>query len=300
MAKLLKKEGISTFPVGELGNTLPIGIFKDGGRNRSFRLGELDFPTEKALGDWKKGPGQGKPVGAVVTKLLALLLRELGGEPFEHNFDDPPDVEAAKLLKIQQMYSSDVYYMYVRARIEELGSEYALPFVCQNNSCKYTAEEMVCDLNEMDVYCVEDPSVLVQKVPLIKGIRHHDNTIRMGAVLTPLLWMHMESQDLVGQNDELLVKLYFISKCLTGLEGENNKDGTPMSLVIPKSSLNSLRKMDIELLDRAINKVNLGPSLVASGECPECNRGFYHQIDWNYNHFFGASSLPTPGKTSSN
>ncbi|MCK5019300.1 MAG: hypothetical protein KAS32_19730 [Candidatus Peribacteraceae bacterium] len=291
MTKLVKKDGTSIVTAKDLGFTLPIGVIRGGGRDRSFSLKEHGYDTEKALGEWKK-LNHGKPTTAVVTKLIALLLDSLGGEPFEHLPGDPLDVEAKKLGDVSSLYSADVFYIYSRARIEELGNEYITPFVCEKETCNFTAEEMIHDLDSMEVTCVEDISELEKEVPLVKGIRFRDGSIRKKLIVSPMLWHGMDSSGIIGKEDELLVKLYFISKCVTGVEGN---DG---AIVLLPDELKSLRKIDIEILDREINSISLGPSFVSRGNCPECNDHQIFRLDWSYNHFFGVSSLPTPGKKS--
>ena len=248
----------------ELGNVLPIGLIDGGERFRSFELRELEFPIEKALGEWKKERGEGKPLSAVVTKLMALLLTDIGGKPFEHLPGDSEQEEAKKLLFIKQLYTPDVYYMYTYARYQELGKEYIIPFDCGYANCKYSTDEMICDISTMEVNCAHDLSVLVKEVELHHGIKYVDGSIRKKVTITPMQWMWMDGPDIVDSQDELLLKLFFISKCVTGVEGI---DG---SLVLTQGSLNSLRKIDIERLDQAINKMNLWPSLVVSGDCHGC------------------------------
>ena len=289
MTKLVKKDGTSIVTAEDLGFTLPIGVIRGGERSRDFSLKEHGWETEKAVGEWKK-INHGKPSTAVITKLIALLLDSLGGEPFEHKPGDTADVEAKRMGEVSSLYSADVFYIYSKLRMEELGNDYVTPFVCENPKCNFVAEEMIHDLGSMEVTCVEDISNLEVEVDLIKGIRYRDGSIRKKLTISPMLWMGMDSSSIIGNEDELLVKLYFITKGVTGVEGVDK------SIVLLPDELKSLRKIDIERLDREINNISLGPSFVSRGNCPSCKAPQIFRLDWSYDHFFGVSSLSTPGK----
>lgn len=265
----------------ERGFQLPIGVLQGGKLVRDFSLRELSFDIERDVGKFRRQNSE-RPGTAQVGKLLALLIDSLAGQPMEHVPGDPKAKEEDTILKVGRLYLADVYYIYVMARIQEIGHEYKSKFMCFN--CGYKGE-MVSDLRTMDVYAVEDVSVLQKKVTLFKGLKYRDGTVKKSVTISPMLWVNMESKDAAeAAADEMLMKLHFVSRCITGVEGIDS----PVALT--PAELGSIRKIDIEIISKEINDMNIGPRLVADGNCPKCNGAFSWPMDWDYPSFFGISS----------
>lgn len=272
--------------VKEAGFSLPIGIYDGKTLHKGFSLREYGFDRERALGEFKVRI-EGQPNTVIVTKLLALTLKTLIGEAFEHSLDFEQVQEERDLLKISAMYQADVFFMYLKVRIEELGPEYAIQFLCP--SCKYEGK-LTMDLNELDVNCVDDPSLLSQKVPLLIGFKYRGTEERKKIVtISPMLWINMTTKEAAkAGSDQTLMKLHFISKCTT-FDGPN---GEPMLLT--DGELGSLRKIDTEIIARQIDKTNIGVNMTLKGKCPgeNCDFPFAIPVDWDYDHFFSIASLP--------
>jgi hypothetical protein len=267
----------------ELGYQLPIGALVGSSLSRSFGLGDFNYHVEKSLGDFKKR-NQTLPNTAAISKLVALMLTNLGGEKFEHLPTDSIEDETKAVIDIGKLFFADVYYIYVKIRIESLGPEFDVQFMCP--TCKYQGK-MTVDLNTMDVFTVGDPSVLLTEVELFRGLRFRDGSIKKRVKIQPMLWLHMtgdEAKEAAG--DQTLMKLHFISKCVVGVEGFDD------SVLLTQEELGSLGKLDIEKISQAINEINFGPSLIVNGECPnrDCTTPFMWPIDWDYDNFFSVSS----------
>jgi hypothetical protein len=275
---------IQVTTVEEQGYSLPIGVpGANGVLEKGFSLKDLETPIERAIGKFRQA-NHNKPTTVLVSKVIGLLLNDLGGEKFEHTPEDTIEEAAIKLQKISTCFLPDVYYIYTMARINELGNEYKIPWLCGN--CGFTGTITV-DLNTMQVHTCNDPSYLKKEVELVKGFKFRDQSIRKKVVVSPMLWMHMESAEaLECGNDPLLLKLHFMSKCIVGVEGF---DG---SLVLTQDEVNSFRKIDIEKVSTEISNMNLGPSMTLNGNCPNetCNIPFSYPVDWDNDNFFSITS----------
>lgn len=281
-----KKSGITKTTVKDAGFSLPIGMFDGHKLNKGFSLGELGFDRERALGKFKVKI-EGQPNTNIVTKLLALMLKSLGGNPWNHPIDCDSEREETDMLKISALYQADVFFMYVKARIEELGPDYAIQYLCPH--CKFQGK-LTMDLNELDVNRVDNAALLSQKVPLLKGFKKRGSGENQRIVtINPMLWVNMTTEEASeAGSDQTLMKLHFISKCTT-YEGP---DGEPMMLT--EEELGSLRKIDTETIARKINDTNIGVDMMLRGKCPgkSCGYPFAIPVDWDYDHFFSIASLP--------
>jgi len=264
------------------GFNLPIGVFNGGGLKRDFTLREMGYPIEKAIGIFK-GRNDTLPNTAVVSKVVSLVVSKLGGETLDFKPDDDEQREADAMIKIGGLFLADVYYIYVMARIEELGVDYEVDFACSD--CSFTGK-MIVDLNTMKVNTVQDTSVLRREVPLVKGIKHRTG-LKKSVFIQPMIWANMVTNEVKeAGGDPGLMKLHFIRHCVIGVEGESE------SAPLTDEEMSSLRKIDIEIIGRAISEVNIGPSLIAKGDCPnpDCKTPFLARIDWDYDNFFTISS----------
>lgn len=278
-------EKVKVTTLKELGRVLPIGIFNGGVFKRDFTLREMGYPIDKAIGRFKR-LNENLPNTAVVSKLVSLLASSIGGEQLEFTPDDNEQQEAEALIKIGQMFLADVFYIYVMARIEEIGSKYKIDFVCSN--CGFISDKMETDLNEMDVSVVHDKSVLRREVPLSQGVHYRDGTIKKSVFIQPMLWANMVTNEVKeAGGDSQLMKLHFVKHCIVGVEGVEE------AIALTEPELDSLRKIDIENISYEINKINVGPSLRAVGKCPVkgCEMPFLWSVNWDYDHFFTISSL---------
>jgi hypothetical protein len=288
MVKLRDRKGVLKTTPGKRGYVLPIGMVGDDNKiHKNFSIGEMFTPEEEAIGRFKeKNP---EAIGTfVVSKVVALLLKSIGNIKYDHTAEITDPLEEAKALnQIGLMYFADVYYIYLMARINELGKEYKLDFQCANPNCKLHKEpsKLIADLNEVDTFCVEDTKLLRQKVKLIKGI-NYKNKLRKSVTVQPMLWMHMVGEDMKKTGgDPTLLKLHFMKNCVVGVEGVEEP------IVLGDSNFDSLRKIDIERISETVHELNMGPSFILKDKCPECEFPFMYPVDTDYENFFSTSSL---------
>lgn len=280
-----KDERLQVKSVRELGFNLPIGQVMGGEFRRGFAFNEYSYDLEKDVARFCR-QHEGIPNTRVVTKVLSLCLNQLGGEPLvSPSVQDPIQREVESMQKVGQLFMADVYYLWIRLRMEELGTDYRSPFVCL--SCGHQGE-FLTDMESMDVFCVKDPSILETKVSLFKGLKFRDGTVKKAVMVNPVRWCNVDTNEMAAVgNEPNSLKLHFVRAAITGVEGM----AEPVSLT--DSEIGSLRKIDVEKLAAAVNHTNLGPSLTLQGTCPnpECKSPFTWPLNWDYDHFFSTTSL---------
>lgn len=278
-------ERLQVKSVKELGFNLPIGHVEGGEFRRGFALAEYGYELEKEVARFRR-MNDNIPNTRVVTKVLSLCVTQLGGKPLvPPEVIDPAEREAVAMQKIGQLFMADVYYLWVRLRMEELGSQYKSPFQCF--SCGNSGEFMT-DMDSMDVFCVKDPSILEQEVKLFKGLKYRGNVVKNSVTVNPVRWCHIDTQEMANVgNEPTSLKLHFIRAAITGVNGIVE----PVALL--DEEIGSLRKIDVEMLSDAVNNTNLGPSLTLIGKCPnpDCKAPFSWPLNWDYDHFFSTTSL---------
>jgi hypothetical protein len=100
-----------------------------------------------------------------------------------------------------------------------------------------------------------------------------------------MLWAHMTTPEALRVfTNETLFKMHHVKKCITGVEGVDH------AVVLSDQEMAQMSKIDIETVYKAINEVNLGPKMIAEGEC-KCGFSFGLPLNWEYEHFFSTSSL---------
>lgn len=277
-------EGFRIKTLEELGSRMPIGILTDDGSLRKdFELKDLSYPLEKALGKWKVAHAT-DPNSTHLTKLLALLLTKLGGEPFSHHPDDEEEDAAKQMYRVSQCYMADVIYMYIFARVQELGPEVKYPL---SHHCGFNGTAAY-DLNKLEIVCCEDPAELLRPVELLHGIKMGGEKCKQ-AYVQPMKWYGMESQEAEeSQSDFTLMKLHLISQSM--LIETKAKDQV-IQVQPEEGQLSTLRKVDIVRLGKGVNDLNLGARLVSEGKCKKCKEEFFQPIDYTYDNFFDESSL---------
>ncbi len=278
-------ERLKVKSVRELGFNLPIGWLDGGEFKRGFTLAEYDFELEKDVARFRR-MNENIPNTRVVTKVLSLCVSTLGGKPLvPPNVVDPAEREITAMQKIGQLFMADVYYLWIRLRMEELGNDYKSPFQCM--ACGRTGE-FVTDMDTMDVFCVTDASILQQEVTLFKGLKYRGGVVKKSVIVNPVRWCHIETEEMASvMNEPTSLKLHFIRHAITGVHGESEP------VILMDEEVGSLRKIDVEKLSDAVNHTNLGPSLTLVGACPEmeCKAPFIWPLNWDYDHFFSTTSL---------
>lgn len=279
-----------------LGHNFPIGINQGNQLVKPFTINELGYEKEKSIGKWKNN-NRDKPNTTTVTRVLSLVMSSIGGEKLNNDLDGDSREALKDILMIRNLYMFDVFYAFLCARIEELGNEYISPWKCRACGLETTVK---ADLLDMDITCTDLIEDLTCSVDLVKGIKFRDGKIKKKVFISPIRWGDMEDKEISESGgDETLMKLFFISRALNGVEDFTDKEGNTLRIVLTEQELASLRKMDIEILHNAINKMNLGPSLLIEGKCPnkECKLPYSENLNWDYDDFFSIYSPSLVGKS---
>lgn len=272
----------------EQGYNLPIGIVQGANLVKPFSLGDISPDVEREVGRYREENAD-LPATIVVSKLISCILTSVGGADFGTKKDGKEMTPDEKLLEIRKMYMADVYYMYLVARMKELGNDYVIPYVCP--FCGIRAPKMSCDLESMDVVNALSVEALRHEANLRIGIKMRDGSVKKKVYLSPILWFEFERKEIgeIGSN-EMLLKLFMLEKAITGVEGAE-------SIPLSPEEFNTMKKIDRELAGEQLGEMNAGPTLVVSGQCPgkkagkPCGREYNYPVNWDYDHFFSISSL---------
>lgn len=267
---------------------LPIGVPREeagGELVKQVSFIPWGWTEEKAIAKAKEDAGANLTMTQIITETLKLLLNKWG----PYNFQDLNLAE--RELRIRNSFFADVFYAYVKLRIEAMGELLTLPFQCPRCNHNFTYEG---DLRELDVY-VADPA---EVVTLKDAVRRFNVAppMRIGdelcnyVDLRPMRWeaAHNVPGDLLGTDDPRFRAAAFQDSVM----GAENVE-THGAVLMIEERMQSLRKIDIERLASMVDEVAGGPDLGTKLKCPDCRFEFRGIGDWSYDHFFGSSSLPT-------
>jgi hypothetical protein len=280
---------LETKTAQEQGFKLPIGEVVDGKLVKDFALGDITPDVEKSVGLFRE-QNSDLPATIIPSKLVSMILTSVGGKPFGKKKDGKDMSEEERHYAVRAMPSPDVYYMYIKARIRELGSDYVIPYACAH--CGFKAEKMTCDLSTMEVTSVVDVRGLRHEVDLRVGFNYRDSAFKKKVYLQHLPWFYMEKQEMgeIGGN-EILFNLFMLEHSICGVEGAE------ASGMLEPEEFQTIRKIDRELIAGKIHEMDCGPRLVVSGNCPgtkngkPCRESYVYPVNWDYDHFFSISSL---------
>jgi hypothetical protein len=265
---------MKTISLKELGQNLPVPV--DGKKNLSFSFKSWGLDEEKEIGEMKR---KSQYMGPFISKVLSHMIEDLCGEKFS-KMD-----ENARELLLSKMPMMNVLYLWIYLRYDQLDEMIRLDVGCPG--CGRMNKNFVASLSGLDVDVPEKADDPIAQYKLKKPFKLTDKDAELTKVLkfsrTP--WFAMDTaDDEVTTNQGMIMELMF-SKSIVGTDGEEG--------FIDLESINKkIRKRDFEFLSNAIQKHNAGPSLAIEGKCHYCPTKFYRQLDWNYDTFFGSSSLP--------
>ncbi len=265
---------ISSSTLGEWGAQLPIGFLRDGVFHRNIRFKPYTMAAERELA--KQRAKQSKKAQNAVshtTSVLAHMIAEVG--PYS-DFQDLSHNQ--RLMILNQLYMGDIMYAYILLRIEALGEDLSVEVQCP--SCG-SDNKLGSDLNDLDITIPEDPYSLVRRYKLRNQVKTPKGELIDKLLLQPPRWLTMSTMK-VGRNmDFFRIKSDLVTAATFG------EDGQPLS----KTLLDQLTKRDFELLLKEVDDNTPGPDLQLEVECPECGHESATSLRWDFDHFFGASSL---------
>lgn len=264
----------------DLQNVLPIGVFSQGTFCKEFSLRPWRMKEERQIGQIRER-GEVLNMSKFVSELLALMITKVGNIDFENK-----SYEERRLF-VNQMYLSDVLYVYVFLRYQALGPDLYLDIICPTCKKKFTFK---ADLETLDIMVYEDindSSELVEIVELQRGVEI-SGELRKQLRLRPNSWNAMESLKAATSANDGELKAELFKDSVIGYSDDG--DALPQ-FIFNDEILDTLWKADIEEIKAHLEKVNAGASMIINGRCPECREEFFKGLDWNYDPFFAHSSL---------
>ena len=276
-----KPEKFEVTDLRTLGPRLPIPPTDSDGKPLSdvtFTFNEWDMETEEHLAELKR---KANHIGHFTSQMLGVLLADFCGSDFQKL------TKEEKILKLSQLDFSNVMYMYIYLRYDELGEEIKFDITCP--VCRRMIRDFVADLGDLQINA-KDPKqhaydfLYELKRPII---------IPEQGTITKLKfrgskWEAMEKADVeTSQNAGKMKKVMFKSS-LIGAEGE---DGPLKGFVDLEFILKRMKKIDFEMAMRDVVENNAGPAMLVKGKCPHCTSEWFRALDWTYDSFFDSSSL---------
>jgi hypothetical protein len=285
--------------IGEQGPKLPIGTLQGNQLVKDFQLRPYKSRIDRALGDWLEA-NQSKyssaPVleAAKVAKFCSLICAQLGSRAMAltTDGDSPPEAEVG-------MYSAwyaDVMYLYVFARIQALGPQLEVNFVCP--ACNQPAKG-IYDLNTMEVDVIDDAADLSSWAQLQRPIRDRNGKKVSKLKLRPITWATMLKPGVFsGVMDQITQA--GLEDCICGT------DATEGESMLTQGEIDDLERIDIVGLNHQTQNLAAGLELKTSVTCPHvdtttekpCGYTDEDAMNWTFDYFFG-SSLPISATASS-
>ena len=265
----------------EIGSQLPIPRLGADGRllpQRDFSFLEWDMEVEEKISEIQS---KAKNVGHMVSQMLCLLLDQFCGQDFQ----SIPDEQ--KILIINQLEFTNVMYMYIFLRTEELGFDLKMDVTCP--VCKKLNKGFMADLRTLEVHAKDEEHKRRHQYDLIKPILMENGDVVSGITYDISKWDTMERAtpdvaDNAGKMKQLLFRSSIVSGEATTQDGKTKQ--YPVDLIVKK-----LKKIDIEKISAAVTENNSGPLMAMKGKCIHCASEWFKVLDWGYQSFFDSSSL---------
>jgi len=260
----------------EQGFNFPIPISSLASQEFSFKPWRMK--EEKQIGLMRN---KTKQIGVFVRQLFDEMLLTLGGQEWLS-----VDSSKRKLL-LNQMPYGNMFHMYVCLRKDALGDDFKMQKIgCPH--CSATLDEVSSNLDDLDIRVKEAGEEEVAVYDLKKPFRVGE--VMVDAICmkhTP--WDVMERFSQIDVSNSGAVKESMINKSFVGVKSKD-VDGM-LTQLSPVSVLENVAKIDIEGLSEALEEHNVGPLLKMAITCNVCQGDFETPLVWNYDHFFGSSSL---------
>lgn len=267
-----EEEGLTTLE--KLGTTSPIAI---GGPPVTFEFKPWRLKEEKHIGGLKTRFANN--LGAFVREVLNFMLASWNGQEWEQ-------IEKNKrMLLLNQNVFGNVFYQYVYLRYDALGEELRMQDM-QCSNCAAPIKNYIADLRTLEVACRPAEHAPEFDYNLRKPVR-------IGEVMVEKVMLRYTPWDVLekvktGTRNEGTLKDHMIAGSIVGCAGAE----TGKMQLDPNLVKNNLVKKDIEGIYAAVDKHNGGPILALEIECKECGYKADARLNWQYDYFFGNSSLP--------
>jgi hypothetical protein len=283
--------------IGELGAKLPIGTLTGRQLTKDFQLRPYKSRIDRAVGDWLEANAAKYSSPAVreaarVAKFCSLICSQFGDKAFALTAEGDSTPEAE--VTIYSRWYADIMYLYVFARIQALGPQLEVSFVCPR--CKKSAKG-IYDLNTMEVDVIDDAADLEKWIDLTRPFKDR-NTQRISRLkMRPITWATMLKPGVFsGVMDQITQAGLEDSICGTDANPE-----TGLTL----QEIDEIERIDVVKLNHETQDLAAGLELKTSVACPHdndngepCGHVDEDAMNWTFDYFFG-SSLPMSATASS-
>lgn len=272
--------------LGELGPKLPIGFPKNKQLVKDFDLRPYKTKVDRCLGLWKEAnenlytPGQ--LLACQVAKFISLICSSAGGValPVSDKGDSLPETE----LKIHNWYFADVLYLYLYARVKELGKTLVHPVACPNGSCAFFSESAQFDLTTIDVRTADTVDELSEWYTLESPFLIRDSQTQCKSVkIEPIRWSVMAQPGMLDSTSSNLT-LKSLQSAICAINGDNNNEYR-----FTDSEMDEMSRRDRVLINRKAGSMAAGVSLETNIKCPKCGTPIVNPLNWTFDYFFDAS-----------
>lgn len=281
---------VRKLPLQEQGPRLPIGVADLSGQQhcKDFNVRPWRLREERELGALFQSQDS-KRFGRYVALILAHMCLRIGPHDFEAAVIRGRVVNkkllSERLAIIDQMYLSDVLFLYLWLRVQSLGKDLPVDLICPR--CREKIP-FIADLHSLDVRSVDTIEDAEWQFGLKTPVQIREQEVGVFAIRPPR-WSALGSVGSDGRNfGELKASVIHSSVYTVG-------DMDPSSLA--PHEFDEMTKLDFETLTTEIDNKAIGPDFMLEVDCPGCGRQIRSSIEWASEDFFGVSSRLQTTKT---
>lgn len=266
---------VSTVPLEQLGDTLPIGVFLEGDRLNSFKLKPYRTKFDRVLGEILSRP----KVNLVdaLQNFLPQILEEIGGIPIA-------DVAAKSSLSVSRLcsnlYLGDVLAILLSIRQQAQGTLIKMSATCPVcgtlNEDRGTNASPFHDLRGLEIKVLENSQKPVFNVQLEDGLKVGDDLIK-SILMQPLKLYQFQSMMKQGSSEAYdIAMLYEMITAIPESEYYRSASGR----IFSDELYDDLSMRDLEILRDAVEKLQLVPDLTAEMTCRNCGNEWEAALPW--------------------
>ena len=273
--------------IGKRGLKLPVGsINSDGSLDQSFSLRPYKSKIDRHLGAWKEtnapafNGDEGRMLSHTVAKFVSLILDSAAGKSFPVTEDGNSTAEAE--LAINQWPLSDVFYVYMMARIASLGNQMVAPASCTNPACRWHGD-LTYDLTSLDVKYCEKAEDLETWVELKKPFTGRSGQLIKSVRIGPVRWVALTKPGVL-QSKMSELEYHTLMDAIYGINGDS---ANPYTLTMDE--LDEMERIDRATINKVADRTSAGFDFKTVSNCPKCGTAIINPLDWTFDHFFGDS-----------
>lgn len=256
----------------DMENLLPIGI-EDGGKlHKSIAFRRWGFAEELEIGEARDAEKAGNQAGHVGV-VLAVMGTKFG------SWDLPSLEMDARKARIKKMFLGDVQTAYLNLRCEVMGNVISVRGRCK---CGNPIDDYKADIKTVEILTAASVEETRWNYPLKNTLKSRRSIEQLSFM--PPRWFAIEEIPPSSGLFSAQSKWAMVRGSVCGMNGEVGNLPTD-------EELRMLTKVDIEGILAEMEDHHFGPRMIVEGPCPKCKGEFRIPLDWNFDSFFGTSSL---------